>query len=291
MLTVAEDQRTVLVWRITGESGGTRLTEEHRLELPAPSGLTADGPDPLTGLTPSWININVPDDHHAVISGLSYVSRWRLDTGERDGRTYQPSVQERYQLANEAAWTFAGAVPGTSRAIVRTLEDVGVWDFETGEFTRWFPREPNTRAIRSMVLSPDGKLLAVLFSGGQVRLWDVGKKDWSDLDLTYDDVYWLGHFLDHRVLHTTTESGEQLVWDVAKRQELYRYYVGSGTTASPSPDGKRLALLDGSRASVVPLDPERWIERVCTLAERELNGVEKDLAADRGEVGNLCPGH
>src|SRR5690606_35165309 len=129
--------------------------------------------------------------------------------------------QERYQLANEAAWTFAGAVPGTSRAIVRTLEDVGVWDFETGDFTRWFPREPNTRAIRSMVLSPDGKLLAVLFSGGQVRLWDVGKKDWSDLALTYDDVYWLGHLLDHHVLHTTTESGEQLVWDVAKRQELY----------------------------------------------------------------------
>ncbi|MFJ5559654.1 trypsin-like peptidase domain-containing protein [Streptomyces sp. NPDC093250] len=291
MLTIAEDQRTVLVWRIAGESGRTRLTEEHRLKLPAPSGLTAAGPDPLTGLTPSWINIGFPDDTHAVISGLSYVSRWRLDTGEQDGRTYQPSVQERYQLANEAAWTFAGAVPGTSRAVVRSLDEVGVWDFDTGEFTRWFPRDRDERAIRSMVLSPDGKLLVVLFTGGQVRSWDVRKKDWTDLDLTYDDVYWLGHFLDDRVLHTTTEAGEQLVWDVAKRQELYRYYVGPGATGSPSPDGKKLALLDGSRASVVPLDPERWIERVCTLAQRNLTDAEKDLAADRGEVDDLCSGH
>lgn len=124
-----------------------------------------------------------------------------------------------------------------------------------------------------------------------MRRWDVGKKKWTDLDLTYDDVHWLGQFLDDRVLRTTTEAGEQLVWDVAKRQELYRYHVGVGATGSPSPDGKTLALLDGSRASVVPLDPERWIERVCALAQRELNDEEKELAADRGEVEDVCPGH
>ncbi len=288
MLTVAEDQRTVLVWRIAEEAGRTVLREEHKLRLPSPPGLNAAGPDPLTGLTPSWITIDFSDDDHAVISGLSYVSRWRLDTGELDGRTFQPSVQEGYQLANEAAWTFAGAVPGKPQAVVRNTDGIGVWDFRTGEFTRWFRKEEEDRSIRWMVLSPDGKQLAVQYAGGEVRLWDVKKKR-ATATLTYDRVYWLGRFLGDRALHTTTEAGEQLVRDVTNGRELYRYYVGYGSVISPSADGKTLTIIDGSRVADVPLDPEVWIERVCGLAQRELNDGERDLAADRGEVEDVCP--
>ncbi|MGC3002922.1 WD40 repeat domain-containing protein, partial [Streptomyces sp. G35A] len=288
VLTVAEDQRTVLVWRITEEAGGTGLAEEHVLQLPAPPGLTAAGPDPLTGLTPSWINIDFNDGDHAVISGLSYVSRWRLDTGKPAGRTYQPSVQEPYQLATEAAWTFAGAVPGKPQAVVRSRDGIGVWDFATGELTRWPKSDPGRRSIRGMLLSPDGEQLAVQYAGGQVILWDVEKKK-EKASLTYDRVYWLGRFLDDNALHTTTEAGEQLVWDVAGREELYRYSVGYGAVISPSADGKALTIIDGSRVSVVPLDPDQWTERVCALAQRELSDNERDLAADRGEVEDVCP--
>ncbi|MFF5983568.1 trypsin-like peptidase domain-containing protein [Streptomyces olindensis] len=286
MLTIAQDERTVLVWRIEGSS----LREEHVLELPAPEGITASGPDPTTGLVPSWINLSFSDDDHAVISGLSYVSRWRLDTGKPDGETYQPRAQAAEQLANEAAGTFATAVPGRPQALVRTLDEVGVWDFTTGEFTKWFEKDPQggrDRPIRSFSLAPDGKLLAVQYSGGSVHLWDVRKKVWKQT-LTGNGVYYLGRFLGNRGLHTTTAAGEQVVWDVTDRQDTYRYYVGYGSALSPSTDGRHLTIIDGSRTSVIPLDPERWADRLCTLAQRELNEVERNLAVDPDQVEDVC---
>ncbi len=286
MLTIAQDERTVLVWRIEGNS----LREEHVLELPAPEGITASGPDPTTGLVPSWINLSFPDDDHAVISGLSYVSRWRLDTGKPDGETYQPRAQAAQQLANEAAGTFATAVPGRPQALVRTLEEVGVWDFTTGEFTKWFEKDPKggrDRPIRSFSLSPDGKLLAVQYAGGSVHLWDVRKKVWKQT-LTTNGVYYLGRFLGNRGLHTTTAAGEQVVWDVTDRQDTYRYYVGYGSVLSPSTDGRNLTMIDGSRTSVVPLDPDRWADRLCSLAQRELTERERGVAVDPDQVEDVC---
>ncbi|MFC9507369.1 trypsin-like peptidase domain-containing protein [Streptomyces sp. NPDC057002] len=284
MLTVAEDERTVLVWRIDGSS----LKEEHVLELPAPPGITASGPDPETGLTPSWINLSFSDNGHAVISGLSYVSRWRLDTGRMDGEIYRPPVQERAQLANEAAGTFATALPGKAQAVVRTVAEVGVWDFTTGEFKRWIGREDDERSIRSFALSPDGKVIALQYAGGRVDLWDVEKKRYLP-ELTYSGVYYLGRFLGDRLLHTTTAAGEQVVWDVADRQDTYRYYVGYGSVLSPSTDGTSLTIVDGSRTSTIPLAPERWMDRLCSLAQRELSEAERDLAVDPDQVDDVCP--
>ncbi len=284
MLTVAEDERTVLVWRIDGGS----LREEHVLELPAPPGITASGADPGTGLTPSPINLSFSDNDHAVISGLSYVSRWRLDTGRLDGEIYRPPVQERAQLANEAAGTFAAALPGKPQAVVRTVAEIGVWDFTTGEFKRWVGRKEEDRSIRSFALSPDGQILAMQHAGGRVELWDIEKKRPLP-ELTYNGVYYLGHFLGDRLLHTTTAAGEQVVWDVEDRQDTYRYYVGSGSVLSPSTDGESLTIVDGSRTSTIPLAPERWMDRLCALAGREPTEREKELAVDPGLVQDVCP--
>ncbi|MEU0249702.1 trypsin-like peptidase domain-containing protein [Streptomyces sp. NPDC006235] len=284
MLTIAQDERTVLVWRIDGSS----LTEEHVLELPAPPDITASGADPQTGLVPSWINLSFSDDDHAVISGLSYVSRWNLDTGKTVGEIYRPPVQERAQLANEATGTFATAVPGKPQAVVRTVGEIGVWDFTTGEFKRWIKREGGDRSVRSFALSPEGKFLAVQDAGGRVRLRDVQKKTWRQ-DLTSNGVYYLGRFLGDRLLHTTTAAGEQVVWDIDKRQDTYRYYVGYGSVLSPSTDGKSLTIVDGSRTSVIPLEPERWMDRLCALAGRELTEDEKELAVEPDLVADVCP--
>jgi WD40 repeat protein/energy-coupling factor transporter ATP-binding protein EcfA2 len=284
MLTIAQDERTVLVWRIDGSS----LKEEHVLELPAPPGITASGADPQTGLVPSWINLSFSDNDHAVISGLSYVSRWNLDTGKPEGEIYRPPVQERAQLANEAAGTFATAIPGKPQAVVRTVGEIGVWDFTTGEFKRWIKREDEDRSVRSFALSPDGRILAVQDAGGRVRLRDVQKKTWRQ-NLTNNGVYYLGRFLGDRLLHTTTAAGEQVVWDIDKRQDTYRYYVGYGSVLSPSTDGKSLTMVDGSRTSVIPLEPERWMDRLCALAGRELTRTEKGLAVDPDLVDDVCP--
>ncbi|MFH9004587.1 trypsin-like peptidase domain-containing protein [Streptomyces afghaniensis] len=284
MLTIAQDERTVLVWRIDG----TSLKEEHVLELPAPPGITASGADPQTGRVPSWINLSFSDNDHAVISGLSYVSRWNLETGKPEGEIYRPPVQDRAQLANEAAGTFATAIPGKPQAVVRTVAEIGVWDFTTGELKRWIKRGDEDRSVRSFALSPDGRILAVQDAGGRVRLWDVQKKTWRQ-NLTNNGVYYLGRFLGDRLLHTTTAAGEQVVWDIDKRQDTYRYYVGYGSVLSPSTDGKSLTMVDGSRTSVIPLEPERWMDRLCALAGRELTKTEKELAVEPDLVDDVCP--
>ncbi|MET9865604.1 hypothetical protein ABZZ16_05230, partial [Streptomyces sp. NPDC006386] len=129
---------------------------------------------------------------------------------------------------------------------------------------------------------------AVQYAGGQVRLWDVRKKKFREPDLASDGVYYLGRFLDSRLLHTTTAAGQLVVWDVAERRDTYRYYMGYGSIVSPSTDGRSLTMLDGSRTSVVPLDPERWADRLCALAERELTEGEKELAVDPDQVEDVC---
>jgi hypothetical protein len=122
-----------------------------------------------------------------------------------------------------------------------------------------------------------------------VRLWDVREKGFKEQDLTTDGVHYLGRFLGDRLLHTTTAAGEQVVWDVADRRDTYRYYVGYGSVLSPSTDGKALTIVDGSRTSVIPLEAERWMDRLCALAQRELTEGEKELAVDPDQVDDVCP--
>ncbi|MEU6179594.1 hypothetical protein [Streptomyces coeruleorubidus] len=64
---------------------------------------------------------------------------------------------------------------------------------------------------------------------------------------------------------------------------------GYGSVLSPSTDGKSLTIVDGSRTSVVPLDPERWMHRLCALAQRELTEKERQRAVDPDQVDDVCP--
>ncbi|MGY3059926.1 WD40 repeat protein/energy-coupling factor transporter ATP-binding protein EcfA2 [Streptomyces sp. TE3672] len=292
-LTVTADQRSILVWRLTKGASGSGTTHtlslEHELDLPSPPGLTAQGPDPLTGLTPSWINTTFADDKHAVISGLSYISRWNLETGEKDGLIYQPSEQEERALANAAAGTWGGALPGSHKAVVRTLEGVGTWDFETGEYTRWIKRNEHDETIRSLLVSPDGKRLVVHYASGTVRLWDIGRKNWEGT-LTDDGVYMLGRILDEKgnIVHTTTRAGEQVVWNTKEKKILYRYWVHYGATLSPDSTGERITAVEGSRSFTVPLDADKSIERLCALAQRGPTKPERARAGDTDEMNDAC---
>ncbi|MFB7586263.1 trypsin-like peptidase domain-containing protein [Streptomyces sp. NPDC056169] len=293
VLTVTEDQRSVLVWRLTdgGPGSGTThtLAVEHELTLPSPPDLTAQGPDPLTGLTPAWITTSFADDEHAVISGLSYMSRWNLGTGRQDGRPYQPSEQEKGALANAAAGTWGVALPGTRKAVVRTVGEVGAWDFDTGEYTRWIAREEHGESARGLLVSPDGRRLAVQYANGSVRLWNIERRKWDGV-LTDDGVHALGRFLDARgdTLHTTTRAGEQVVWDTRKKDVRYRYWVRYDTTLSPNAGGDRITAVEGSRAYTVPLDADESIERLCALAQRGPTNAEKDRAGDSDEFADAC---
>ncbi|MFF3907149.1 trypsin-like peptidase domain-containing protein [Streptomyces sp. NPDC001848] len=289
LLTVSADGRSVLVWRLTDGSGNPTLAEDRRLDLPTPPGIDPAGPDGRTGLTPAWVNVSFQDDDHAVVSAMSYVSRWRLSTGRIDGEVYRPPLQEPAEVANAAANTFAAARPGHPQAAIRTVDDgrIEIWDFDRGESVETIRREQGYRSVKQLGFAPTGDLLAVLEYGGKVGLWDMAKKEWRK-PLTYDGAYWLDDFFSADTLGTQGPTNEFTVWDVRSRSEKYHFMPGYSATSDLTSDGRRLAIVDGGDARLMSLDPRDWTDRLCALAARELTSAEKDLAPPGSRVDHLC---
>ncbi|MEV5984907.1 trypsin-like peptidase domain-containing protein [Streptomyces sp. NPDC052051] len=289
LLTVSADGRSVLVWRLTDASGSPALTEDRRFDLPTPPGVDGAGADKKTGLTPAWVNVSFQDDDHAVISAMSYVSRWRLSTGRIAGEVYHPAHQDPAEIANAAANTFATARPGHPQAAVRTADygRIEIWDFDKGRSVETLSRKQGYRSVKDVRFAPTGDLLAVLEHGGMVRLWDMTGKKWRE-PLTYDGVYWLGAFFSADTLGTQAPTNEFTVWDVHDRSEKYHFMPGYGATSDLTSDGGQLAYVDGGDARLISLDPADWTDRVCALAGRELTSTEKELAPPGSRVDDLC---
>ncbi|MFJ6560458.1 trypsin-like peptidase domain-containing protein [Streptomyces sp. NPDC091412] len=289
LLTLSADGRSVLVWRLADGSGNPVLAEDGRLDLPMPPGIGPAGPDERTGLTPAWVNVSFQDDDHAVISAMSYVSRWRLSTGRIDGAVYRPALQEPAEVANAAANTFASARPGHAQAAIRTAGDgrIEIWDFDKGESVETIHRKRGYRSIKQIDFAPTGDLLAVLEYGGVVELWDMPRKEWRQ-PLTYEGAYWLGGFFSADTLGTQGQTNEFTVWDVRSRSERYHFMPGYAATSDLTSNGGRLAFVDGGDARLMSLDPGDWIDRLCALAGRELSSKEKELAPPGSRLDNLC---
>jgi WD40 repeat protein len=123
---------------------------------------------------------------------------------------------------------------------------VRLWDVTAGKERRRL--EVDKRAVLSLVLSPDGRVLA---SGGYndptIRLWDVaGGKELRRLNAKGAALA-VAFSADGRVLVSTNDAGEQGVtvhrWEVATGKEL-RQWPNSLRGRSLSADGRLLATSD-----------------------------------------------
>ncbi|MEV0411887.1 trypsin-like peptidase domain-containing protein [Streptomyces sp. NPDC050448] len=285
LLTVTTDGLGVLVWDLNAAGGGPALTEVRRLGLPAPPGIDPARPDPRTGRTPAWVNVWFDGDDHAVVSAVSYVSRWDLKTGAQAGRTYRPSVQDPIDLSTAAAALFGVARPGHEQAAVRTGGDeIQIWDFKEGKVADTFTSDKGVP--RHMAFDQTGRQLAVVTTDGVLRIRDMDEKKWKTL--AYQGVQWLNGFPAPARLSTVATANSITFWDVERDTELYHFTPGYGATGDWSADGRQLAWSEGSAVEVLPLNPETWRERACDLAARALTEGERKLLPP-GARPDACP--
>ncbi|MFB8348735.1 nSTAND1 domain-containing NTPase [Streptomyces niveus] len=288
VLTPAEDGRTVLVW----EMSGSALKEVDRIDLPRPPDIDPTGPDPRSGRTLAWVNITFDGPDHVVISALSYVVRWDLARGREAGTAYRPRAQESVEVSFAAAGTWAVARPGHGQAAVRTPDgkyDVVIWDFEQGREVESIDLK-GAGAVKQLGFDPTGRLLAVLTYDGGVRVWDMDK-DGDDRwlkPLTYQGVQWLGGFASESTLSTQSTLNEYTTWDVRSGDELYRFTPGYDATADLTGNGESMGVVDGSAGHIFELKPEKWLEKLCELAGRDLTSAEKSLAPPGSRTDQVC---
>ncbi|MCF3180885.1 trypsin-like peptidase domain-containing protein [Streptomyces polychromogenes] len=294
LLTVTADGLGVLVWDVKPpEGGGPVLTEARRITPPAPPGIDPAHEDPRTGRTPAWVNMWFDGDDHAVVSAVSYVSRWDLRTGAPAGAVYRPPLQEHIALSEAASAVFTVPRPGHRQAAVRgDGEKILLWDFEKGETAETVnaPGGP----IRQMSFDPAGRLLTVVTTDGQLEILDMDQKPGKDgtrtwKSLAYRGVQWLNGFPEASTLSTAGTMNSFTFWDITRGTEKYHFTPGYGATGDWSADGTRLAWADGSTVDVLPLDPEAWRRRACGLAARALTGPETRLLPP-GSRSDACAG-
>ncbi|MEU8434884.1 trypsin-like peptidase domain-containing protein [Streptomyces sp. NPDC029216] len=287
LLTVTADGLGVLVWDLKA-AGGPPLTEVRRLALPAPPGIDASRADARTGRTPAWVIVSFDGDDHALISAVSYVSRWDLTTGKQAGETYRPPVQDPIDVSTAAASVFAAGRPGHPQAAVRAPGDrIQIWDFEKGTADT-LPAKEEDGYVSQMLFDPSGRKLAVLTKDGRLQIRDVEGKE-PTRTLAYQGIQWLNGFPDAATLSTVGTVNSMTFWDVAEGTEKYHFTPGYGATGDWSADGKRLAWADGSSVEVLPLDPEAWRKRACELAGRALTDGERRLLPP-GARSDACAG-
>ncbi|RKT03414.1 WD40 repeat protein [Streptomyces sp. 3211.6] len=287
LLTVTADGLGVLVWDLKG-ADGPPLTEVRRLALPAPPGIDPSRADPRTGRTPAWVVVSFDGDDHALVSAVSYVSRWDLKTGRAAGETYRPPLQDPIDVSTAAASVFAAARPGHHQAAVRAPGDrIQIWDFEKGTADT-IPFKEEDGYVSQMLFDPSGRKLAVLTKDGRLQIRDVEGKE-PTRTLAYQGTRWLNGFPDASTLSTFGTVNSFTFWDLARGAEKYHFTPGYGGTVDWSADGRRLAWMDGSTVQVLPLDPEAWRARACRLASRPFTDGERRLLPP-GSRSDACAG-
>ncbi|GAA4059089.1 hypothetical protein GCM10022214_09400 [Actinomadura miaoliensis] len=112
------------------------------------------------------------------------------------------------------------------------------------------PLAGHNAAIKSVVFSPDGKILATGSVDDTVRLWDVAARTPIGRPLTshYDSVLSVAFSPDGKTLATGSADDTLQLWDVAARTPIGRPLV-SGTDVGSvvfSPDGKLLVTSDAN---------------------------------------------
>ncbi len=169
------------------------------------------------------------------------------------------------------------------------------WDLNTGERIN-FPTNPNHhKLILSVVISPNGELLASGSYDGSIILWDaktlmpVG----PPIDDYLDNVWALAFSPDGNILIAGGSDGAILMWDVPASQlflPLQRLHTDRINSLSFSPDGKYVASGgDDQRIRLWSVDSKFWRSQACKISNRNLSKEEWQQYIGDKKYELTCP--
>src|SRR5262249_34940968 len=143
------------------------------------------------------------------------------------------------------------------RTLVTASEDstVKLWDTATWKEQLVLPRQVGP--VRSLALSPDGKILATMAAGdgrgrrGEITLWDAGTDDVRSVLKSKSSCSWTIAFSpDGKTVAGTCSNGLIRLWDIATAAERLSLKCDAAPRGLAfSPDGRYLAA--GQTASGV----------------------------------------
>ena len=155
-------------------------------------------------------------------------------------------------LRGQDILTFGYTPDSKSLAIIGGDDSITLLDAETNELR--FRLETDLNTVRSIALSPDGKLIATAYPSA--ALWDAstGKQIGKPLPHSEQEIAEIAFSPDSRQLATVTLGGTVRVWDTASQELVAKLrsegnynedLIRSSVGVAFSPDGKKLALLYG----------------------------------------------
>jgi WD40 repeat protein len=130
-----------------------------------------------------------------------------------------------------------------------------VWSVATGKQSKWLNttgKLTSEREMYSLDWSPDGKTIASGGRDGMVRVWDAttGKQKWGikGHDGEVMAIRWNSYGNARNAKFISADSGlTYITWDAAtgKQLQVEKLYTEGTSSASLSPDGRRVALARG----------------------------------------------
>jgi len=227
---------SVAAWRIAGSSAAYHA-------MLTSAGLPGVATLPVSGLPLNTVAFS-PDGK--ILATIDFATRLRLWNVAARRRAPAPFGK----IAIEAV---AFSPNGRFLAGADNLDGVTrLWDLRAGRKVRTFTnkRTPSTTAV---AFSPDGKVLATGYGGGQVRLWDIatGKQIGAPLPsaMNGDSADMVSFSPDGRTLAVSSGAGLVQLWDTASRQPLCEPLdspTNQDARAVFSPDGRTLAVSNES---------------------------------------------
>ncbi|MCV2490980.1 TIR domain-containing protein [Geodermatophilus sp. YIM 151500] len=178
---------------------------------------------------------------------------------------------------------------GRTLAVAGPDGPVWLWDVGKRELAVDEPLLGHGR-VSSMAFSPDGDILATGGVDELIRLWDVGNGELIGLtsERPQGRVYDLLFSPDGRTLVSSSPAHE--LWDVGNRQRIGEPIDISDPWSEMafSSDGDELAVVGpGGDVTRVDTSVESWVDKACTIANRDLSGDEVRQFLD-GQTARSC---
>jgi WD40 repeat protein len=218
---------------------------------------------------------------------LRRVSIWDTATGTRL-RTLE-GYDGRVTFARFSA-DDAHVIGGTNKGVLH------LWEASTGDHVREFTTH-GASPIGFIATSSDGGRIAATHADQQVTVWDLATGDQVGRPLRghTSQIWWAAFDADGGRLATAASSpdGSVRLWDVATGEPqgspLWGHLSGA-RMAFFTPDETELVTVGVDDTILLwDLSPDRWVERACELAGRNLTPEEWSRYVGAGAPRPSCP--